>query len=316
VSGAPSPILAASFVFSPLRNSKAVNTAGGGVPVGEAIDGSFGDYRSLSVSVFFEDRAARHVSYLGYAPTVLLYRQVVGPAIKQIEGEAFQIDFQKDPDAIMRFLQEGKPLPKKHRMAVRLGISRELWFGIGPMSSGCTWSPVFEKRISFCIEGYESRGRSLHVSSYDPTIVHVSDVHRKAFTVLSDWCNSCNIEPTLEAITRRVALDFIAKYLRVRLATLKTVNRYLSTYRTHWAWLMRQDRMTANPWDNTHVTDRSQSHEDDDEGARPFEDDEVRILLTGSPPPPLSDLMMVAALTATPCVVLRKSCAGRGKRRA
>lgn len=121
--------------------------------------------------------------------------------------------------------------------------------------------------------------------------------YRKAFVVLSDWCNSCRIEPTLEAITRRVALDFIAKYLRVRLAAPKTINRYLSTYRTHWAWLIQQDRATTNPWDNTHVTERSQSHEDDDEGARPFGDDEVRTLLTGFAPPPLPDLMMVAALT-------------------
>jgi integrase len=121
--------------------------------------------------------------------------------------------------------------------------------------------------------------------------------HRKAFTVLSDWCNSRSIEPTLEAITRRVALDYIAKYLRIRIAAPKTINRYLSTYRTHWAWLIRQDRVSANPWEKTHVTERNLSHEDDDEGARPFTEGEVRTLLTGSAPAPLPDLMLVAALT-------------------
>jgi integrase len=121
--------------------------------------------------------------------------------------------------------------------------------------------------------------------------------HRKAFSILSEWCNSHSIEPTLEAVTKRVVRDFIAKCLRVRLAAPKTINRYLSTYRTHWAWLVQQDRVAANPWDKTHVTERSQSHEDDDDGTRPFTGDEVRALLTGSAPPPLPDLMLVAAFT-------------------
>lgn len=121
--------------------------------------------------------------------------------------------------------------------------------------------------------------------------------HRKAFTVLSEWCNSQSIELSLEAVTKRVVRDFIAKYLRVRLAAPKTINRYLSTYRTHWAWLVQQDRVAANPWEKTHVTEHSQSHEDDDDGTRPFIEGEVRKLLTGSAPPPLPDLMLVAALT-------------------
>jgi integrase len=138
--------------------------------------------------------------------------------------------------------------------------------------------------------------------------------HRKAFTVLSDWCNARSIEPTLEAVTRRVALDFIAKYLHVHLAAPKTINRYLSTYRTHWAWLIRQDRVTANPWEKTHVAERNLSHEDDDDGARPFKDNEVRTLLTAAASPPLPDLMMVAALTGARidaiCNLRVRDCAG------
>jgi integrase len=138
--------------------------------------------------------------------------------------------------------------------------------------------------------------------------------HRKAFTVLSEWCNSQNIEPALEAITKRVARDFITKCLRVNLTAPKTINRYLSTYRTHWAWLVQQDRLAANPWDKTHVAEHSRSHEDDDDGTRPFTDEEVRTALTGSAPPPLPDLMMVAALTGARidaiCHLRVRDCAG------
>ena len=136
--------------------------------IGWDIDGSFGNYRSVPPSFFFWDRAARHVSYLGCAPTVFLYEREVGP-VTPIDGEAFQIDFDSEPDAVMEFMREGKPLPKKHRTPVSLSISREIWFGIAPMQRSYTWEPVFEKRLSFHI-----RGRSLHVSSYDPMIVHES----------------------------------------------------------------------------------------------------------------------------------------------
>ena len=58
--------------------------------------------------------------------------------------------------------------------AVRLSISREVWFGIGPMLWDFMWKPIFEKRLSFCISGCSGEGRSLHVRSYDPAIVHAS----------------------------------------------------------------------------------------------------------------------------------------------
>jgi len=44
------------------------------------------------------------------------------------------------------------------------------------METRRTWKPVFEKRLSFHIRGHQSKDRSLHVSSYDPTIVHASEM--------------------------------------------------------------------------------------------------------------------------------------------
>lgn len=143
--------------------------------IGWDIDGSFGNLRSLPLSIFIGDRAVRHVSYLGYAPTVFLCSQHVGP-VQTIEGEAFQIDFDKDADAVSTFLFEGKSLPKKYRMPVKLSIYREIWFGIGPLETSWTWKPIFEKRLLFRIDGHLGRNQSVHVSTYDPTIVHSSQV--------------------------------------------------------------------------------------------------------------------------------------------
>jgi hypothetical protein len=113
---------------------------------------------------------------LRYAPTVFLYGRDAGP-VTPIEGEAYQIDFEKDPGALTNFLRENKPLPRKHRMPVSLSISREIWFGIGPMEAGWTWKPIFEKRFSFHIRGHLGSDRSLHVHSYDPTIPLTSEMN-------------------------------------------------------------------------------------------------------------------------------------------
>jgi hypothetical protein len=94
-----------------------------------------------------------------------------------IQGQAFQIDFEKEPDAVNKFLHEGKPLPKKHLLPVKLSMFREVWFGIGPMETKWNWEALFEKRLSFAIWGSEG-GHRVHVSSYDPMIVHASKMHR------------------------------------------------------------------------------------------------------------------------------------------
>jgi hypothetical protein len=98
-----------------------------------------------------------------------------GP-LTPIEGEAYQIDFEGDPDAVTNFLRESRPLPRKHRMPVDLNISREIWFGIGPMQTSYTWKPIFEKRHSFHIRGHLGNNRSVHVHSYDPTLPLASEM--------------------------------------------------------------------------------------------------------------------------------------------
>lgn len=125
--------------------------------------------------------------------------------------------------------------------------------------------------------------------------------HRKAFSVLIDWCRGQHLQLTHQAITERVAWQFIEKHLERTIATRKTLNRYLSSYRTHWRWLKRRHRVEDNPWLDTHQSDNGHNKGDDegsDQRKRAFTDDEVRTLLSGDAiPEPLPDLMRVAALT-------------------
>lgn len=121
--------------------------------------------------------------------------------------------------------------------------------------------------------------------------------HRKAIAVLTGWCKAARVKPTLEALTNRVAWDFRDKCLRARYPDPKTFDKHLWSYRSYWKWLARRSRVEANPW--LGMSDDGHSKRIRAQGARkrPFTDMEIRSLLSGRPPEPLHDLMMVAALS-------------------
>lgn len=121
--------------------------------------------------------------------------------------------------------------------------------------------------------------------------------HRKAFDVLSRWCKTARAKATLEAMTNKVAWQFCDKNLHVRYPDPKTFNNYLWSYRSYWKWLVRRGRVEANPWLGMNDDGRSTRLRDQGARKRPFADGEIRALLSGRPPEPLHDLMMVAALT-------------------
>jgi integrase len=121
--------------------------------------------------------------------------------------------------------------------------------------------------------------------------------HRKAFAVIAGWCKSARVKATLEAITNKVAWQFRDKCLHVRYPDPKTFNNYLWSYRSHWKWLARRARVEANPWLGMNDDGRSTRIRDQGARKRPFTDGEIRALLSGRPPEPLHDLMMVAALS-------------------
>jgi hypothetical protein len=141
--------------------------------IGWDIDGSFGHFQCLPCSTWIEDRSPRHVSYLGYVPTVLLYRQQVGPQpYDAIAGRAFQIDFETNPQALKDYFERNVPLPEKHSVMVRTEVHSEIWLGVAPLHPSYKWEPVFEKRYRFEIndDPYSSK-QSIRMRSYDPDIL-------------------------------------------------------------------------------------------------------------------------------------------------
>jgi site-specific recombinase XerC len=126
-------------------------------------------------------------------------------------------------------------------------------------------------------------------------------LHRRSMRVLEEWCAEQGIK-TLQGIDHRTALRFRDRCLRVRLGAPKTINRYLSTYRTYWKWVMPRERLEANPWLGTSDDGRwrRKNGKDTDNGdatKREFTDDEIAALLSGDAPAPIPDLMMIAALS-------------------
>jgi hypothetical protein len=158
--------------------------------IGWDIDGSFGHFRSIpGIGCSLEDRLARHVTYLGYVPTVYLYGIWVGPT-PCIEGEAFQIDFEKNSDALKQYLSGKGPLTKKHRMRVKVDIYRELWFGVAPMQSTCRWEPVFEKRYLFEIHGGDGE-RWVHIKTYDSSLLIELKAAKCSGLAAYGWLDYC-----------------------------------------------------------------------------------------------------------------------------
>jgi integrase len=125
-------------------------------------------------------------------------------------------------------------------------------------------------------------------------------LHRRSMRVLAEWCATQGIK-TLQGVDHRTALRFRDRCLRARLGAPKTINRYLSTYRTYWRWVMPRESLEANPWLGTSDDGRwrRKNGKDTDGSAtkREFTDDEIAALLFSVAPEPLPDLMMIAALS-------------------
>src|SRR5262249_55033585 len=118
-----------------------------------------------------------------------------------------------------------------------------------------TGQVAYEKFVSAAVGYISSLDAYLDEWIADRVFVGKTEMqHRKAFAVLIAWCRAEGIDPTLQSIDKRIALAFRDKYLKMHLGSPKSINRYLSSYRTHWNWLLDRDwiGITANPWSRTH----------------------------------------------------------------
>ena len=118
---------------------------------------------------------------------------------------------------------------------------------------------------------------------------------QRAIRYLLDWCKRRDVEPTLQAITRRVAVRFMDE-IRDTAGDLQpiTLNKYLGRLSRYWQWLSLRGDVESDPWAKLKVPAPRRSH---DELERPFTDAEVASLLSGPAPQRMQDLMRIGALT-------------------
>jgi integrase len=120
----------------------------------------------------------------------------------------------------------------------------------------------------------------------------------RAMKFLLAWCERERVRPTLQTITRKVAVRFMDALPELAKADRQlspvTLNKYLGRLSRYWEWLVRREEAEANVWDRLKLTEPKTSA---GEQERPFTDEEVRRLLNGPAEQRMQDLMRIAALT-------------------
>lgn len=104
---------------------------------------------------------------------------------------------------------------------------------------------------------------------------------------LADWLEGKSHSVTVEAVTRRIAGEFIHERMIVSSMHPKSANRAISCLTSYWTYLGRRWGQAENPWTGQSIERRvARSEADLLEGPqsadkRPFTDDEVKTLLAG-----------------------------------
>ncbi|MEP9398117.1 DUF6538 domain-containing protein [Mesorhizobium sp. KR2-14] len=118
----------------------------------------------------------------------------------------------------------------------------------------------------------------------------------RAFGYLRTWMLSKSYPCTVEAVTRRVAGEFVSSRLVEHGMAGATINKYLSGLSGYWKWLVKKGYVSSNVWEGQRAEKRRYDHEE--LGMREFTSDELDKLFMGQPKRSfVYDAMAIAALT-------------------
>jgi integrase len=123
---------------------------------------------------------------------------------------------------------------------------------------------------------------------------------RRATGRLATWCAQGGAPETLEAITRKVAGEFISKGLSPLLNNRKTINKDISALTSYWGWLRKRGHLAAdlsNPWADQSFEVRRSGGLGEDGEARAFTTEEAAALLHGPATQRMRDIMWIGALS-------------------
>lgn len=120
----------------------------------------------------------------------------------------------------------------------------------------------------------------------------------RGLTWLSEWMKASHYPLTVEAVDRTCAANFLREYLMIG-RERRTATKTLGFLREYWRWMNETGRCTENPWTGQTLpnTPRSSRPVEEDNGKRPFTDDELATLIYGTTEQPLADVMRISALS-------------------
>lgn len=122
----------------------------------------------------------------------------------------------------------------------------------------------------------------------------VADFQR-ALGYLKEWLRKNQHQVSVEAVTRRVAGDFISDRLAGSGLSSKSINKYVTGLSGYWKWLMTKGYVEANVWTQQRA-EKERPVEGND--MRVFDDAEMERLFEGRPRRGfVYDAMVIAALT-------------------
>jgi len=122
----------------------------------------------------------------------------------------------------------------------------------------------------------------------------VADFQR-ALGYLKEWLRENQYQGSVEAVTRRVAGDFVSDRLAGSGLSSKSINKYVTGLSGYWKWLMTKGYVEANVWTQQRA-EKERPVEGND--MRVFDDAEMERLFEGKPRRGfVYDAMVIAALT-------------------
>ena len=118
--------------------------------------------------------------------------------------------------------------------------------------------------------------------------------YRRAILKFDTWLPSEGHIGNIEPVTRKIAGQYIHKAFSELRVNERTANKDISCLSSFWRWLERRGIAQENVWRGQSLP---KSRPDARTDKRPFSDDEVRLLLGGTPQDYLKDMMLIAALS-------------------
>lgn len=112
--------------------------------------------------------------------------------------------------------------------------------------------------------------------------------YRRAVTKFGEWSPM-----GIEGVTKKIAGRYIGQEMIGKGRHPKTANKDISCLSSYWKWLIKRGHAEINPWQGQSLSKKLAPKV----AKRPFTDDEVRRLITGTNDAFLLDLMKTAALS-------------------